>query len=97
MPFIRYTSRNNVVYATLVESVRVKEEVGNEKSYKIKQKYIENLGVVIDKEKGIFRNKKRGTFLFSLNNRFKEIENNSIDLDIKPEFSNQKKDLILDF
>jgi len=55
--FIRYESKNGVEYASLYKARR-------EGGKKIND--IEWLGRVIDKEKGIFKSRERGTFLFTL-------------------------------
>lgn len=56
--FIAYTMKRGVEYATLTESVRKGEKVGKGNSV--------NLGRVLDKERGIYRNRERGVFTFCL-------------------------------
>ena len=74
--FIRYESKNGVEYASIYRAKRVNGKKINE---------VENLGRVIDKEKGIFRNRTRGTFSFSF-------EHGAVEL---PQAVSEK--LILDF
>lgn len=64
MAYIAYSKPKSTgaVYATVVESVRE----GN----KVRQQRIENLGRVIDAEKGIFRNRKLGVFRYTLEDGF---------------------------
>jgi hypothetical protein len=59
MAFIRYiTKSNGLEYASLADTVRNGSQV--------RQKYLGNLGRVIDKEAGIFRNRERGLFRYTL-------------------------------
>ncbi len=59
MAYIRYVNNpNGAVYASLVDGIRT----GNT----VRQKYIANLGRVIDWEKGIYKNSERGIYQFSL-------------------------------
>jgi len=55
--FIRYEQKNGVEYASVYRAKRVGSKKIND---------IEWLGRVIDKEKGIFRSRERGTFTFTL-------------------------------
>ena len=55
--FIRYEQKNGVEYASIYRAKRVGSKKTND---------IEWLGRVIDKEKGIFRSRERGTFTFTL-------------------------------
>ena len=57
--FIRYESKNGVEYASLYKARREGGKKVND---------IEWLGRVIDKEKGIFKSRERGTFQFTLKN-----------------------------
>ena len=61
--FIRYESKNGVEYASLYKARR-------EDGKKIND--IEWLGKVVDREKGIFKNRERGTFRFTLENGITE-------------------------
>ena len=84
MAFIKYYKRgtNEFTYATLVENIRI--------AGKVQQKYLDNLGRVIDKDKGIFKNKERGIYKFSVETGYSEvvtIQKNII----------EKEKLILDF
>ena len=54
--FIRYETKNGVEYASVYKARREGGKKVNDTEY---------LGRVIDKEKGIFRNRARGTFHFS--------------------------------
>ena len=56
--YISYSTINGHLYAQLAES----ERDGNT----IRKKYSANLGRVLDKEKGIYRNRERGVFTFDL-------------------------------
>ena len=55
---IEYRIKNNIEYAMISHSVRVGDKVS--KSPRI------NLGRVIDKEKGIFKNRERGLFVYNI-------------------------------
>lgn len=57
--FIRYEQKNGIEYASVYRAKRVGGKKIND---------IEWLGRVIDKEKGIYKNRERGTFTFTLNN-----------------------------
>ena len=83
MAFIRYIIKNNGnEYASLLET--------NRKGGCVKQKYIKNLGRVIDKENGIFQNRENGIFRYTL-------ENGYIDLPAIYKEKTKKERLILDF
>jgi len=59
MAFIRYITKNNgYEYAFLLDGVRNGSIVN--------QKYLGNLGKVIDKEVGIFHSRERGTFRYTM-------------------------------
>ena len=83
--FIRYINNpNGKVYASLVE--------GEREGKTVKQKYIGNLGLVVDKDKGIFKTPKRGVYAYSIENGFSDL----------PSVTNviahsEKEILILDF
>jgi hypothetical protein len=71
MPYIRYTTKSNgEQYAALVNAVRNGKHV--------KQEYIENLGRVIDKQAGIFQNRKRGIFYYSVQDGFRDVSDSYI-------------------
>jgi hypothetical protein len=55
--FIRYEIKNGIEYASVYKAKRVGSKKTND---------IEWLGRVVDKEKGIYKNRDRGTFSFSL-------------------------------
>ena len=57
--FIRYEQKNGVEYASVYRAKRVGAKKVND---------IEWLGRVIDKEKGIYKSRERGTFTFTLDN-----------------------------
>ena len=86
MVFIRYiTKSNGYEYASIAGSVR--------DGSKVNQQYGGNLGRVIDKEDGVFRNRDRGLFRYTLEDGY---------CDLPDAYSNGKKTakgerLILDF
>jgi len=95
MSYIIYSlpKANGAIYATVVESYRS----GN----KVAQRRIENLGRVINREKGIFTNRERGVFCYTLEKGITEV--NPEDLDVlhptmgaSPTQHEQER-LILDF
>jgi len=55
--FIRYEKKNGVEYASIYKAKRIEGKKTNE---------IEYLGRVVDKNKGIYKNNKKGTFSFAL-------------------------------
>ncbi|MFA6816530.1 MAG: transposase [Lentisphaeria bacterium] len=55
--FIAYTTKNGILYATLMTSKRKNGKV---------EKTTCNLGRVLDKERGIFQNRKRGVFIYDI-------------------------------
>jgi hypothetical protein len=57
--FIRYEQKNGVEYASVYRAKRIGSKKTND---------IEWLGRVIDKEKGVYRSRERGTFTFTLEN-----------------------------
>ncbi len=66
MAYIRYVNNpNGAVYASLVDGIRT----GNT----VRQKYIANLGRVIDREKGIYKNRERGIYQFSLEDGYSQV------------------------
>lgn len=56
--YIAYRTSNGKTYAYLAEC--------NRDGQQIEKKYLENLGRVLDKEKGIYRNRERGVFTYDL-------------------------------
>ena len=93
MAYIAYSipKANGAIYATVVESYR--------KGSKVEQNRIENLGRVIDKDKGIFKNRERGIFCYTLESGVAEVspeDMNSLCLGALPAQIKQER-LILDF
>jgi len=78
--FISYENKNNVLYATYCIAKRTGKVKTNDTKY---------LGRVIDKERGIYKNRERGVFTFSLDSGF------GISDDFTPVLEREK--LILDF
>lgn len=78
--FIRCQNIKGTLYASICTPRKVNGKKDNQEQY---------LGRVIDKEKGIYQNKERGMFKFSLENGFSTIS-------ISKEISKEEK-LILDF
>jgi len=89
MPYIACSKpKNGAVYATVVESRR--------HGKKVKQERLENLGRVIDLERGIFKNRKRGIFQYSLEDGFSALDDNMFAAIQHPTIIEKEK-LILDF
>jgi hypothetical protein len=86
--FIRTYGSNGKEYATLVNARREKE-TGEKLNDKIYQ-----LGRVLDKEKGIYRNKDRGVYRYILGEGFSDIEDQETFLDLS---YGCKLEMILDF
>lgn len=87
MAYIRYVNNpNGVVYASLVDGIRI----GNT----VRQKYIASLGRVVDREKGIYKNRERGIFQFSLENGYSQVPGELLPSE---ETAPEKEKLILDF
>ena len=63
--FIHYRSIKGAVYASVCTPQKIKGKKDNQEQY---------LGRVIDKEKGIYRNRERGTFSYSLNHGYATYE-----------------------
>jgi len=86
MAFIRYSEKKNGnEYASLADSVRHGDQV--------EQKYLGNIGRVIDKELGVFKSRERGLFRFTIEDGY---------CDLPATFSEtqepaRKERLILDF
>jgi len=72
MPYIAYSApkANGAVYATVVESHR--------EGSKVVQKRIENLGRVINQEKGIYQSRMRGIYNFTLEKGVAEVSSEDI-------------------
>jgi hypothetical protein len=65
-PFIHYMTKNNIEYASIYTPKRVNGKKVNDPVY---------LGRVIDKDLGIFQNRQKGQFKFTLTTGFSEIDN----------------------
>jgi hypothetical protein len=86
MAYIRYTPKGNGrEYASLVSSARDGKQVD--------QQYLGNLGLVVDKEMGIFRSRARGLFRYTLEEGFTELPETYP----RDEDGQGKEKLILDF
>lgn len=87
MAYSRYTNNpSEAVYASVVDSVHT----GN----KVKQKYIANLGRVIDRRKGIYKSRERGIYQFSFDNGYSQALEEFVPAE---RASSIKERLILDF
>ena len=87
MAYIRYVKNpSGAVYASLVDGERTGKTV--------KQKYLCNLGLVIDQEKGIFKSRERGVYQYSVESGYSEIPNGSSYGGVT---NTEKEKLILDF
>ncbi len=88
MPYIRYMppKSNGTIYAAIVESIR--------KGKTVKQNHIASLGRVVDKEKGIFLNRERGLFRYTIEDGYSTIQDS--EESYVPQ-SPEKEKLILDF
>jgi len=83
--FIRYQTKQGKTYAQLMDALR---EDGKKRNL-----YIVNLGIVIDKEQGVFKSKERGMYSFSLDGGYGDAPP-----EIEILYSDVKKEnLILDF
>ena len=86
MAFIRYiTKSNGQEYASLASSTRDGKQVG--------QQYLGNLGLVVDKEKGVFKSRQRGLFCYTLESGFSDLPEGYV----QTLGENEKEKLILDF
>ena len=63
--FIHYDVKNGIEYASVYTPCRINGKKSNEPEY---------LGRVIDKENGVFRNRKRGLFMYSLADGYGDVE-----------------------
>ena len=87
MAYIRYVNNpSGAVYASLVDGERTGKTV--------KQKYLGSLGLVIDREKGIFKNRERGVYQYSVESGYSEIQSESAHVGM---VNTKKEKLILDF
>ena len=87
MAYIRYVNNpSGAVYASLVDGERTGKSV--------KQKYLGSLGLVVDREKGIFRSRERGVYQYSLESGYSEILSGS---EHAVDSGTEKEKLILDF
>ena len=87
MAYIRYVNNpSGAVYASLVDGERTGKTV--------KQKYLGNLGLVIDREKGIFRSRERGVYQYSIESGYSEAPVMTASF---AEADTEKEKLILDF
>ena len=87
MAYIRYINNpSGAVYASLVDGERTGSTV--------KQKYLGSLGLVIDREKGIFRSRERGVYQYSVESGYLEVPNGSAHIGTT---NAEKEKLILDF
>jgi len=86
MAYIRYiTKENGFEYASLADSKR--------DGLQVNQSYLGNLGRVVDKSLGIFKNRERGLFCYSVENGYSDLPDDyTPSADIAP-----KERLILDF
>ena len=86
MAYIQYiTKSNGREYAALTSSTRDGKQVGHQ--------YLNNLGLVIDKEKGIFRSRERGLFRYTLESGFSDLPEGYV----REPRKDEKERLILDF
>ena len=87
MAYIRYiTKSNGHEYASLAGTAR--------NSGKVEQSYLGNLGRVVDKEAGVFTNRERGLFRYTLEDGYCDLPDTHWD---KPESKPKAERLILDF
>lgn len=83
--FIRYERKNGAEYASVCLPMRVDGRKVNK---------TENLGRVLDKQKGIFKNRERGVFRYTLEQGYQDAPAESHALALKPKGPER---LILDF
>jgi len=87
MVYIRYVNNpNGAVYASIVDG----ERIGNT----VRQKYLGSLGLVIDRDKGIFKNRERGVYQYSVESGYSEPPK---ELACIGKTDTEKEKLILDF
>jgi hypothetical protein len=79
------TKSNGREYASLTTSARDGKHVGHQ--------YLNNLGLVVDRDKGIFKSRERGLFRYTLESGFSDLPEGYL-----PEPGRDEKErLILDF
>lgn len=87
MAYIRYVNNpSGAVYASLVD--------GERSGKTVKQKYLGNLGLVIDRDRGIYKSRERGVYQYSLENGYAELPSGP---DRAAAGDAEKEKLILDF
>ena len=82
------TGKKGSVYATVVKSIR--------NGSKVRQERILYLGTVVDKEKGIYKNRERGIYRFNLKEGFLPLEN-PIEENTSAPQAEVREELILEF
>ena len=83
--FIRYQTKQGKTYAQLMDALRVDGKKRN--------RYVANLGIVLDKDRGVFKSKERGVYLFTLDGGYADAP-----AEVEILHSNTKRErLILDF
>ncbi|MDR0632695.1 MAG: hypothetical protein LBF84_00980 [Holosporales bacterium] len=65
MSYIRFQQKPSGEYAIVRTAQRVNGK---------RVETVENLGLVIDKDRGVFQNKKRGIFMYSIENGYKSLD-----------------------
>ena len=86
MAYIQYiTKSNGREYASLTTSARDGKQVGHQ--------YLDNLGLVVDRDKGIFRSRARGLFRYTLETGFSDLPEGYM----REPRADEKERLILDF
>jgi len=83
---ISYTKKGDQLYAYIRSSIRNGNKVNNI--------YEGNLGLVLDKERNIFKNKERGVFMYD--NETNTYKNAPVEF-VPPSFGKTREQLILDF
>jgi len=81
--FIRYEKKDGTEYAFLYKAKRIDGKKIND---------VENLGRVVDKAQGIYKNRQRGIFTFTMESGYNELPP-----DLETLMENSKEKLILDF
>ncbi len=83
--YIRYQEKQGKTYAQLMDSFRMDGEKKNV--------YIESLGIVLDKERGVFKSKQRGVYSFTLDGGYANAPADVETIHVQA----KKETLILDF
>jgi hypothetical protein len=83
--YIRYQEKQGKTYAQLMDSLRVDGEKKNI--------YIESLGIVLDKERGVFKSKQRGLYSFTLDDGYADAPADIETIHVQA----KRETLILDF